>query len=219
MVLFVRLNRSGRDEERSFTMDVLQYPEYIGLLCRLDSLLQEKEQVLLAIDGGSASGKSTLGTLLSERFDGTLFHMDDFFLRPEQRTPERYAEPGGNVDRERFLEEILIPLKQRKKTISFRKLDCKTFQLLPTVTVEPKRFAVIEGAYSMHPDLAEFYDLSVFLAVPPELQARRLLLRNGPEGAAVFHERWTPLEQKYFDALCPAERCDLVINVPDRDLG
>ena len=34
--------------------------------------------------------------------------MDDFFLRPEQRRPERFAEPGGNVDRERFAAEVLV---------------------------------------------------------------------------------------------------------------
>ena len=32
--------------------------------------------------------------------------MDDYFLQPYQRTEERLAEPGGNVDYERFKEEI-----------------------------------------------------------------------------------------------------------------
>ena len=57
----------------------------------------------------AGSGKSVLGQLLSEVYSCNLFHMDDFFLRPEQRTAERLAEAGGNVDRERFLE------KQRTK--------------------------------------------------------------------------------------------------------
>lgn len=30
------------------------------------------------------------------------FGLDDFFLRMEQRTPERLREVGGNVDYERF---------------------------------------------------------------------------------------------------------------------
>ena len=69
---------------------------------------------VIAIEGGSASGKTTLGALLETLYDCTVFHMDDFFLRPEQRTPERYAEVGGNIDRERFLEEVLIPLRQKE---------------------------------------------------------------------------------------------------------
>ena len=72
----------------------------------------EKGPLTLVIDGPSASGKTTLSGMFREKYDCTVFHMDDFFLRPEQRTPERYAEIGGNIDRERFLEDVLIPLKK-----------------------------------------------------------------------------------------------------------
>ena len=66
---------------------------------------------ILAIDGRCASGKSTLGQELAEKWNASLFHMDDFYLQPHQRTEERLAEPGGNVDRERFLKEVLLPLR------------------------------------------------------------------------------------------------------------
>ena len=46
--------------------------------------------------------------------------MDDFFLRPEQRTEERLKEVGGNVDRERFLEEVARPLTNKKKSFGYR---------------------------------------------------------------------------------------------------
>ena len=73
----------------------------------------------------------------------------------------------------------------------------------------------MEGAYSLHPDLEAYYNYSVFLRISPELQAERVLARNGPEGAKMFRERWIPLEQTYFEALHPAERCDLVIDVTE----
>lgn len=44
--------------------------------------------------------------------------MDDYYLRMEQRTPERYAAPGENVDHERFLEQVLIPASQNQDYIS-----------------------------------------------------------------------------------------------------
>ena len=50
-------------------------------------LLAEKDRVIVAIDGNCASGKTTLTAQLAEHFDCNVFHMDDFFLRPEQRTP------------------------------------------------------------------------------------------------------------------------------------
>ena len=190
-------------------------PAYAELFSALGRLLPQGP-LLLAIDGGSASGKSTLGAYLSERYDGTLFHMDDFFLRTEQRTPARYAEPGGNVDRERFLAEVLEPVS-RREPVSLRKLDHTggIFRLMEPVTVVPKAFVIVEGAYSLHPDLEAYYNYSVFLRISPELQAERVLARNGPEGAKMFRERWIPLEQTYFEALHPAERCDLVIDVTE----
>ena len=81
---------------------------------KIDELLTQKDMVIVAIDGKCTSGKTTLASKLAQIYDCNVFHMDDFFLRPEQRTPERFAEVGGNVDYERFQEEVLLPLKTGK---------------------------------------------------------------------------------------------------------
>ena len=64
---------------------------------RIDELMSQKERVIVAIDGNCTAGKTSLAGRLAELYDCNVIHMDDFFLRPEQRTPERYAEVGGNV--------------------------------------------------------------------------------------------------------------------------
>ena len=191
-------------------------PEYIRpLLVRIDRLMAERERVLVAIDGGSASGKTTLGALLQSIYACPVFHMDDFFLRPEQRTPERFSEPGGNVDRERFLSEVLLPLREGK-AVDYRRFDCKTFTIASPRRIEPGRLNIIEGAYAMHPDLAPYYDLTVFLAVSAEKQRERILKRNAPAQAELFFDRWIPFEQRYFAALNVPERCDLTIILDDQ---
>ena len=191
-------------------------PEYIRpLLVRIDRLMAERERVLVAIDGGSASGKTTLGALLQSIYACPVFHMDDFFLRPEQRTPERFSEPGGNVDRERFLSEVLLPLREGK-AVDYRRFDCKAFTIAPPRRIEPGRLNIIEGAYAMHPDLAPYYDLTVFLAVSAEKQRERILKRNAPAQAELFFDRWIPFEQRYFAALNVPERCDLTIFLDDQ---
>ena len=83
------------------------YAPFLPLFAKIDKMLSHKN-VVIAIEGGSASGKTTLGSLLEALYDCTVLHMDDFFLRPEQRTTARYAEVGGNVDYERFLDEVLM---------------------------------------------------------------------------------------------------------------
>ena len=87
--------------------------------------LAEEKIVIVAIEGGSASGKTTLASKLAEELDANLFHMDDFFLQPHQRTKERFLEPGGNVDYERFLLEVLLPIRAGIP-FSYRVFDCRT---------------------------------------------------------------------------------------------
>lgn len=188
------------------------------LFAELDRRLAGNVPVRLAIEGGSASGKTTLGQILAERYDCTVFHMDDFFLRPEQRTASRFAEPGGNVDRERFLAEVLLPLRCGEK-ILYRRFDCAAMQLQSAVEITPGKLVVTEGAYSMHPELAEFYDLSVFLDISPELQRERIRRRNTPEKAQRFFDTWIPMEQKYFAAFDIPAHCTLRLPVERKNGG
>ena len=150
--------------------------------------------------------------MLSEIYDATLFHMDDFFLRPEQRTKERYSELGGNVDRERFLDEVLCPLN-KGETIYYRRFNCSTMTVEPAIKIEPKGLVVVEGAYSMHPELCRYYSLSVFLDIDSNLQMRRIAKRNSPKVAERFYREWIPLEEKYFSGLQVKESCDLKIKI------
>lgn len=187
-------------------------PIPMELLQAIDERLPRQERLLQAIDGGSASGKTTLAALLAQRYGCPVFHMDDFFLRPEQRTPQRLAEPGGNVDRERFFSEVLQPLRQGGPA-SYRRYDCQTGQLLPPVLRQAGQLNVIEGAYSMHPELSALYDLSVFLAVSPETQRRRILQREPAFKQQLFFQKWIPMENRYFQAFSIPERCDLRIEI------
>lgn len=184
---------------------------FLPLFARLDGML-EKGRVILAVEGGSASGKTTLGGILGELYGCTVFHTDDFFLRPEQRTPERYAEPGGNIDRERFLEEVLVPLS-RNEAVHYRRFDCSTLTLSSAVEILPGRLTVIEGAYSMHPSFSQYYDLSVFLNISPELQRKRILLRNSPRQAEMFFNKWIPLEREYFSKLQVQKSCSMTFDI------
>ena len=176
---------------------------------RIDDLLCLRNQVIVAIDGSCTSGKTTLATRLAEIYDCNVFHMDDFFLRPEQRTQERYAEVGGNVDYERFREEVLLPLKSRKP-FSYRPFDCSTFTLSDPVTVTPRKLNIIEGSYSHHPYFGDPYDLKILLTIPPELQQQRILQRP-----AFLHERffeeWIPMENRYFEKFRISDKCDVIL--------
>lgn len=195
----------------SYRVIAKRYVPFLPLFAGIDKLLAEGS-ARIAVEGGSASGKTTLSEMLKEIYGCTVFHMDDFFLRPEQRIPERYAEIGGNIDRERFLDEVLVPL-ERGEAVNYRRFDCSQMKLQPPMEVFPEKLTVIEGAYSMHPEFAEHYDLSVFLDVSSELQKERILKRNSPQTAKRFFEEWIPLENRYFSSMSIKERCTLCISI------
>lgn len=175
----------------------------------IDALIKLKP-VILAIDGPAAAGKSTLADRLKERYPkAQLFHMDDFFLKPHMRTAERLKEPGGNVDYERFLNEVLLPL-HRGEAFQYGVYDCQTGNTRP-VEAHPAPLNIIEGCYSLRPDLRGYYDLSLFLDIDPEKQAKRILQRNSDAMAQRFFSEWIPLENAYFEALNIREAADLVL--------
>lgn len=170
---------------------------------------------LIAIDGRCASGKSTLAGRLARENGWGLIHMDDFFLRPEQRSPERYAEPGGNVDRERFLEEVLLPLRRGQQGF-YRPYNFHRLTMLEPVRLPTEPVVLVEGSYSCHPELREHYDLRVFLTVSPDEQLSRIEKRNGTERLAMFKERWIPLEERYFQAFRVDETCGLCFQLEEK---
>lgn len=180
-----------------------------SLLLAIEALMAVKAP-LVAIDGPAAAGKSTLADRLAERFSAQIFHMDDFFLQPHQRSAQRLAQPGGNVDHERFLEEVLLPL-QSGPPFEYRAYDCRS-GLMQARQAQQAPLYVVEGAYSLRPELQPHYDLRVFLDVDPDLQAARILKRNGDALAQRFFKEWIPLENAYFEAFGIRQAADMLLS-------
>jgi uridine kinase len=171
--------------------------------------------VLIAIDGNSCAGKTTAANRLGELLDAAVFHMDDYFLQPRMRTTERLATPGGNVDAERFLRDVLSPVANGESATVVR-YDCHADRLAEPVVVAPRAVSIVEGAYSLHPLLKPYYDLKIFYRVDPALQIERIRSRNGEQMLRLFVERWIPLENAYFSAYSIERGCDIVVTSTQR---
>lgn len=172
---------------------------------------QADKRLLVSIDGRCAAGKTTLAKALKEKLDCDVIAMDHFFLPPEKRTEKRLQEPGGNVDYERFLEEVLLPLKAGKP-FSYQPYDCQSQSFSEPIPIACKSVSIVEGSYSCHPTLWDAYDLHIFLTITPDLQMQRILHRNGSDKAEIFRTKWIPLEEKYFQHFSVEERCEVRIS-------
>ena len=179
---------------------------------RIDAHLRQKDRVLVAIDGNSGAGKSTLAAQLKKQYSCNLFHMDDFFLPKELKTKERLLEAGGNVHYERFLDEVIGGIISGN-VFEYQTYNCSIASLDKTIKIDPNRLNIIEGVYSCHPVLMQYYDLKIFLKVSEKEQSKRILNRNGAFMHQRFIEEWIPLENMYFNKMHIESLCDPVFDV------
>lgn len=177
----------------------------------IEKQIKQNRKVVIAIDGPSASGKSTLGDLLKKKYDALLFHTDNYFLPKEKKTKKRLSESGGNLDYERLKSEIMDNLENDYIKSNF--FNCKIDVLEDRESQVNKQVVIIEGAYSMHKELYPYYSLSIFLEIEESLQKDRILARNGEKMLKRWVEEWIPLENYYFNEEDTKTKADLVIDL------
>lgn len=205
---------------------------YLHALKLIEEKLLAQGFAIVAIDGLCGSGKTSFAAFLQEVYGCGVIHMDDFFLPVALRTAERRAEPGGNVHYERFMEEVVKPLLQKKEiwqrsdhpgeaaeTLKYRRFDCRSMDFQEEKLETPlTRVLVIEGSYSMRPEFCPLYDLKLFLCCSRAEQKARIIRRNGEVHYQDFQNLWIPLENAYFDGLAVEARADLAVRT-DAEVG
>ncbi len=178
------------------------------LIQRLKRLFENKDSFIIAIDGMSASGKTTLAEKLQAELCANVIHMDDYFLPREQ---QNLRVLGGNIDFSRFKKEILA---QQNGPYIFKRFDCKTQTYSPNIKLPFRRILVIEGTYCLHPALGKYYDYALFVSVRTETQIARIETRN-KENKDMFLKCWIPLENQYFEKYQIAETSNEILYEED----
>ena len=189
----------------------------MNMLCKVlrkieqDMLGTDKRPYVVAIDGMSGSGKTTLAGMIQEKHpESNVFHMDDYFLQPHKRTKERLTEVGGNVDYERFRDEVIEHLED-KEGLVYRAYDCGSQTLGKEIHIPWSSLVIVEGAYSQHPYFGDVYDLRIFCEVSEKEQFSRIRERNGERMLERFVNEWIPKESEYFEKYRIKEKSGLVL--------
>ena len=185
--------------------------EYVDYFDVFKVVLQSlREHRVISIDGPCASGKTTIGKLLSSFLECPCIHMDDYFLQAHQRTTQRLEEPGGNIDYERFHQEINEAWNQ-KQPIHMRSYDCSSQKLRKEVILEESPILIIEGSYAHHPFLDDMDAFKIFMDIDPASQIERLQKRS-LDRFDDFVQKWILMETKYFEAFSIKEKSDYVFS-------
>ena len=172
---------------------------------------EEKDKIIIAIDGMTGSGKTTLSQELIKEYDNIpIFHADDFFLLPELRTEKRLNEPGGNIHYERMKKEVIEPLIKGKigDLIKYKPYNCRIQNFGEEKILKINKINIVEGSYCLNPYFGKYYDLSIFLRINQKDQIERLTKR-APKMIDNFINKWIPLEKNYHDAFNLYENCNI----------
>lgn len=166
---------------------------------------------LVAIDGKSGVGKSSVAKLLCRDLDAALVCGDDFYAGGTEirhDSPEDLA--AVCIDRSRLL-SVLRDLKSGRAA-RFHPFDWDAFDGRVSKrqeTISPRRLLVLEGVYANHPDFRPLIDCSVLLRISEAERQERLLKREGT--ITDWERQWHRAEDWYFDNLAPAEAFDIVL--------
>ena len=176
----------------------------------INSAVADNRKLIIAIDGPCTSGKTTLSNKIAEQFNCNVIHIDDFFLPFERKNQQRLAEPGGNIDYERFYDEVVRNLSTDRPFV-YGKFSCSEGKINEQIKITPESLIIVEGVYSMHPYFGDIYDYRIFLDIGEETQINRLRKRS-PEKLSRFINEWIPMENKYFNEFKIRNKCNIVID-------
>ena len=193
-----------------------EYVKFFLVFREVMDCLKQKTPAILAIDGRCGSGKSSLGRMLEEVFSCALVHMDDYYMPFEKRSQNWMEIPGGNMDLERFRAEVLEPAR-RGKDIRYRPYSCQKGRIGEERRLPKTSLLIVEGSYSHHPMLREYYDRTIFLTCEKEEQVRRLQQREG-DYFPRFQQIWMPLEERYFRTFEIEAHADRILDTGREEL-
>lgn len=185
-------------------------------------LASSSRPFLIAIDGASGAGKTTLASALAASLDAVLIPSDDFYaahipdVQWNQFTPEqRYLHV---LDWRRLRQAALEPLRAGQPA-RWQPFDFDhprpdgTYPLRSAFTERAaKSVILLEGAYSARPDLADLIDFSILVDVPQAVRHARLAQREAAAFLRAWHERWDAVERYYFTQVRPPSAFDLVLS-------
>ncbi len=152
--------------------------------------------LVVAIDGRSASGKTTFSKRFEAFAEVCVIRTDDFFRPRNSNGQLEISEFDGNFDIDRFKNEVIKNLNS-KESFCYGVFNCALGVITETVQVDKPECIIIEGSYSQNPKLGDYADIKLFFDIEKQTQKMRICQRNGSDAYERFLTLWIPAEERY----------------------
>jgi para-aminobenzoate synthetase len=180
--------------------------------------------LIMAIDGGSGSGKTTIAKEIADSFNAVIIPLDDFFSAniPDSRWDYFTIEEKLDkvFDWDRLRKSALEPLLSGKQA-SWQAFDFEsgvqndgTYKMKQEFVVrKPGNIIILEGAYSSSPKIVDLLSFTVLLDLPIAKRHSRLEIREEAnlKFLECWHKRWDAVEEYYFNEIRPKNFFDIVM--------
>lgn len=185
----------------------------VSAVLALLAQLKSPSPTLIAIDGHSASGKSSIARALHQVHPAsTLVHTDDFYRPLPAHTRHGLDAAGGYhlyYDWQRLEAQVLRPLKSGRPA-RYQRYDWSTNDLAEWIVVLPTGLIIIEGCYAARPELRSYYHAIVVVVAHEATRQHRQRLRA--DASQEWLDRWYAAEQYYMNHAALLTYADLVVS-------
>lgn len=196
---------------------LMQNPDIEKAIIRIKDLIdQNKGPVLVAIDGRSGTGKSSIAQEIAAHLGGVHIVADDFWIGgsdDEWRQKSVQEKVSQAIDWQRIRSQVLVPLLNGRQAqwhpFNWQANEGLSPRLL---SANPNRLIVLDGAYSSRPELQDIVSFSILVKVTDDKARRsRLVAREGAGNMENWHVIWDEAEDYYFSHLRKPEDFDMVL--------
>ncbi len=163
----------------------LDWDSGIKKICtKISSLAEQKNPIIIGITGPSCAGKTTISKIVSQKVNGSLLSMDDYYKERQkneyhkklQKTPVKNFDSPDSVDIKLFAEHLYLLLN--KKTIKKPVYDFTISNRTGFESFSSNNIIITEGLFVFNPEISKFLDLKIFLDAPRNLRLERKIERD-----------------------------------------
>ena len=174
----------------------------------LDALVQQIHSlppraggcVIIAIDGPSGGGKSTLSSQLAELIPAKLVAMEDIY----------HGWDSLEDSSRRIVDDVLTPLSKNQPG-GFHLWDWEKGIIAEHVAVTPAPFIIVEGVGSGTTAAADFTSFLIWVEAPEDQRYGRAMLRSADTYEGHW-DQWAKQEREQFTREQTRSRADMIIS-------